>query len=236
MDNEWGDFGVDGNSSGETDIFGESGGMELEPMNSGETQEINFGGNGFDTPAQTQTPQGNTDATNRKKVLIVSCIVCVVLLVVILFIWSISRDSKQQVDSGNASQVEVQQTQPQTQQVQTQQTTQQVQPQQTQKPTVQKETNSNQWVEVDLSEYLKDVKTEQGYFTVNSIKTLAMLKGNEKGNFLRAVLVGNITGMQGEYELIIPVTSVQKVSVGNVIDVEYSYINVKDSKIIVDIK
>lgn len=206
MDNEWGDFGIDGNPSG----------MELEPMDSSEAPEINFGGNGFDTPAQAPAPQNNNGANNKKKVLVVSCIVSIVLLVVILFIWSVSRENKQ-VDTG------VNQTQPQ-----------QTQP--VQKTVVQPANKEVQWVEVDPSEYLKDVKTEQGYFTVNNIKTMAMLKGSEKGNFLRAILTGNITGMQGEFELVIPVTSVEKVSVGSVINVEYSYINVKDSKIIVDIK
>ena len=216
MDNEWGDFGMDGNPSG----------MELEPMDSSEAPEINFGGNGFDTPAQAPAPQNNNGANNKKKVLVVSCIVSIVLLVIILFIWSVSRENKQ-VDA-EVTQTQPQQTQPQ-----------QTQPQQTQpvqKPVVQTANKEVQWVEVDPSEYLKDVKTEQGYFTVNNIKTMAMLKGSEKGNFLRAILTGNITGMQGEFELVIPVTSIEKVSVGSVINVEYSYINVKDSKIIVDIK
>lgn len=230
------DFGADGfdtvnegstNSDGLDNIFD-----DMQPSyDSQQAQQADNTING-DSGAENNTV---SKSNGTVKLAVITCAVCFIVLVVIFVIWSNlgKGASKQNVSDTQVEQVVTDNKNS---------TAQGSEQKQKNVPTVASAIPNNTvekvdaWVEIDLSTIGTISQPIPGYFTVTEVKTYAKLKGNEKGNYLKSILYGNITGLQGTYELVIPTESASKVSIGDVISVEYSTVNIGSEKILVDIR
>lgn len=234
------DFGADGfdtvnegNSQGDgglDNIFD-----DMQPsFDSQQAQAFNSQLNN-DSGAQSGTV---SKSNGTVKLAVITCAICFLVLIIIFVIWSNLGKDKNDTSKQNVTDTKVEQVVTDTNNKNTQVNDKEQENVPAVAPVV---PNSNTekvdaWVEIDLDTVGTISQPIPGYFTVTEVKTYAKLKGNESGNYLKSILYGNITGLQGTYELVIPTESASKVSVGDVISIEYSTVNIGDKKILVDIR
>lgn len=95
-----------------------------------------------------------------------------------------------------------------------------------------KTTNKDNWVQVKLDDTLEFEETVNGAFTVTDIKHYAMVTNDSNDKQLRSVLVGNISGLIGTYEIEVPYEIAQKLSIGTVFQVSYKITNYNGYRVI----
>lgn len=93
-------------------------------------------------------------------------------------------------------------------------------------------TDSNQWIEVDLSEPIKFQATISSDFTVTSIKHYAKITNSNNDRCLRTIVTGSISGLTGTYELEVPTDKAQNLKIGSIFAVEYGMSDKGEYKII----
>ena len=188
---------------------------------------------------------GNNDDTNTKKVLIISIIVGIVGVCLAFFLWSHLRagrsDGGDIVDTTGQNIVssnDVTET-PDDNDVDVKDSSNTVQ-----QSIQNKDTNSGNtdvsvtsgFVVVDSSTMPYVSEPIDGCFTVIDIKTFAKKKDGKYGNYFKSIIYGNLTGLEGVYELTVPFESISKVHIGDVLDVKYTTVTVGDEKYVVDIR
>ena len=233
------DFGTDGFDAVDGGIDQDSGLDNIfdDMQPSFDSQPGQFDNNQFDGGGNNGA--GTVKKSNGTvKLAIITCAICFILLIVIFVIWSNLGKEKTTDTNNTGGGTVVEQVEPEVQKTETAENKQTQENVQTPAPVVNNNSASSAdaWVEVDLNTVGVISQPIPGYFTVTDVKTYAKLKGNENGNYLKSILYGNITGLQGTYELVIPTASASKVSIGDVISIEYSTVNIGDKKILVDIR
>lgn len=222
-------FGADGGSD---NLFGDfDDGTNGSPINTG----ADAGGGS----------QGN-DNINTKKVLIISVVVGIVGVCLAFFIWSHLRGGNVDTPNNTVAPENVQ-AQQSVESNQKGKSDKQVQAESTEKPKESISNNNNavknetkaaegNFVEVDSSTMPYVSEPVAGCFTVIDIKTFAKKKDSKYGNYFKSIIYGNLTGLDGIYELTVPFESVSKVHIGDVLDVKYTTVTVGDDKYVVDIR
>ena len=234
------DFGADGfdtvnegNSQGDGELDNIFDDMQpsFDSQQAQQAENIFNGGSGAENNTVSKS-------NGTVKLAVITCAVCFIVLIVIFVIWSnLGKDDKD-TSKQNVSDTQVEQVVTDNKNSTTQGSEQKQENVPTVAPVIPNNTveKADAWVEIDLSTVGTISQPIPGYFTVTEVKTYAKLKGNENGNYLKSILYGNITSLQGTYELVIPTESASKVSVGDVISIEYSTVNIGDKKILVDIR
>lgn len=221
-----------GNDSSNDDLFGDfDDGTNGSPINSG--ADMNGGSQGG-------------DSINTKKVLIISVVVGIVGVCLAFFLWSHLRGGNVDTPDNTVTQENVQ-TQQNVENKPSGNSDEQVKTESTEKPKESISNNSNtmknetkpaesNFVEVDSSTMPYVSEPVTGCFTVIDIKTFAKKKDGKYGNYFKSIIYGNLTGLDGIYELTVPFESVSKVHIGDVLDVKYTTVTVGDDKYVVDIR
>lgn len=215
------------NQDGSENLFGD--------LNTESLQAEGFGGNSGNN-------SGNNDDTNTKKVLIISIVVGIVGVCLAFFLWSHLRagrsDGADIVDTTGQNVVSSTET-PADNSVDERGSNNTVQ-----QSIQNKDINSGNtevsvtsgFVVVDSSTMPYVSEPIDGCFTVIDIKTFAKKKDDKYGNYFKSIIYGNLTGLEGVYELTVPFESISKVHIGDVLDVKYTTVTVGDEKYVVDIR
>lgn len=240
-DNEF-DFGFDSVDTGSDDY------SLPDSDNSSSWVDPDSNDNGSDKDNGSQSPV---------KIAIIAIVAGLILIIIVFILLRFTGNSKteqptqQQQQVVQQTQIPQQQTQIPQQQVITQQTIPQQQvvhqhtipQQQVIQPVQQPTTNSivqeqnfssdSGWVEIN-DRLLSFNDTIQSTFTVERTKVYAKQNGTETN--VKAVAVGKITGLTGEYELEVPYSGLDSLSVGTILTVEYQYLTSGNTKVITAIK
>lgn len=242
------DFGADfGDDDGSSEYSG-----ELEPINpeaaygNEQNSAYNFGDmNSGSTVNGNDMSQNESQGVNTKRTMIIIIAVGVVILAVLFFLYSILYGSRHKNNDGGTGQTEVR-TPVQTEQAgetgqapvePVEQTGNVEQPAvENEQPVVETTDYANGWVEIDRDTLTNVSEQIDGFFTVTDIRVFAKVDKDTNSKYLRGVLFGNITGLKGNYELVIPVSRLSAVTVGDVLNIKYTTIDIEGEKIVVDIR
>lgn len=98
--------------------------------------------------------------------------------------------------------------------------------------------SSNNWVEVDLSKEnlgFGDTYIESD-FTITGMKDYALVTNTSNDKQLKTVATGNISGLVGTYEIILPTSKAHKLMIGQKFKVRYEITEYNGYKLIGEIK
>lgn len=98
--------------------------------------------------------------------------------------------------------------------------------------------SSNNWVEVDLSKEnlgFGDTYIESD-FTITGMRDYALVTNTSNDKQLKTVATGNISGLVGTYEIILPTSKAHKLTIGQKFKVHYEITEYNGYKLIGEIK
>lgn len=98
--------------------------------------------------------------------------------------------------------------------------------------------SANNWVEVDLSKEnlgFGDTYIESD-FTITGMKDYALVTNTSNDKQLKTVATGNISGLVGTYEIILPTSKAHKLTIGQKFKVRYEITEYNGYKLIGEIK
>lgn len=98
--------------------------------------------------------------------------------------------------------------------------------------------SANSWVEVDLSNEnlgFSDTYIESD-FTITGMKDYAVVTNSSNDKQLKTVATGNISGLVGTYEIILPTSKAHKLTIGQKFKVKYELTEYNGYKLIGEIK
>ena len=88
------------------------------------------------------------------------------------------------------------------------------------------------WVEFTGDKDIKFDGSAKSEFTVLDIKHLVKVEDGKGDGLVKSVVIGNISGLTGEYEVELPYESAAKLEVGKIIGIDYNYTYINDIKVV----